>query len=730
LENIYIHPAQVQTWIKGSAEQVRLVFFVEKGVNRMGKISKVRKRDGSIEQFQPEKIEIAVGKAIASVNRKDGKLSKKLGQQVVKEIEKHFAAKVIPSVEDIQDIVEEVLIKNRLADVAKSFILYRQQHKELREFKTFLGVRDELKLTANAIRVLAARYLLRDEKGSITETPARLFRRVAKAVAAADAAYKKGTLKRTEDEFYEMLSKLDFLPNTPTLMNAGAPLGQLSACFVLPVGDSLVEIFDSVKWTALIHQSGGGTGFSFSRLRPRGDIVKSTKGVASGPVSFMRVFDMTTEILKQGGKRRGANMGMLRCDHPDVIEFITAKSKEGMLENFNVSVAATDQFMDAVYKNKEYDLVNPHNKQKVKSMNAKEVFDLIVANAWRTGDPGLVFIDEINRRNPTAPTGAIESTNPCGEQPLHPFESCNLGSVNLTNMIKNGKPDWDKMKSITHKAMHFLDNVIDVNKYPLPQIEEITKANRRVGLGVMGFAEFLINLGIPYDSDKAVQFGEKLMKFINEEARKASNKLGEERGSFPNFERSIWKGKVKATRNATVTTIAPTGTISIIAGATSGIEPLFAVCFVRDVMEGTHLLEVSPSFEKIARKRGFFSKGLMMKISRTGKVTGMKEVPKDVQRLFKTALEIKPEMHVKMQAAFQKFCDNAVSKTINLPTEATVQDVRKAYLLAHKLKCKGITIYRYGSKKEQVLYIGKTAEEPVSAKSEYAGGHICVECMH
>ncbi len=695
----------------------------------MARIQRVRKRDGSVEQFQPQKIEIAIGKAIASVKKKDSGLSKRLAAQVSKELERHFTPKVIPAVEDIQDIVEEVLLKNRLTEVAKSFILYREQHKEIREFKTFLGVRDELKLTPNAIKVLASRYLLRDEKGNITETPARLFRRVAKAIAAADANYKKGALKKTEDEFYNMLANLDFMPNTPTLMNAGASLGQLSACFVLPVEDSLVEIFDAVKYTALIHQSGGGTGFSFSHLRPRGDIVKSTKGVASGPVSFMRVFDTTTEILKQGGKRRGANMGILRCDHPDIIDFITAKSREDMLQNFNISVAATDSFMEAANKGAEYDLVNPHTKQKVKRVNAAEIFDLIVANAWRTGDPGLIFIDEINRKNPTAATGLIESTNPCGEQPLHPYESCNLGSINLLNMLKNGKMDWDKFKQTIHTSVHFLDNVIDVNKYPLPQIEMVTKANRRIGLGIMGFAELLINIGIPYDSDKAVQFADKLMKFLNDEARKASNKLGEERGSFANFEQSTWKGKFKATRNATVTTIAPTGTISIIAGATSGIEPLFAVTFVRDVLEGTHLLEVNPSFEKIARKRGFYSKSLMMKIAKTGKVTGLKEVPKDVQRLFKTALEIKPEMHVKMQAMFQKYCDNAVSKTINLPATATPQDIKKAYLLAYKLKCKGITVYRYGSKKEQVLYIGKAPEEIVSAKSEYAGGHICLECM-
>jgi len=695
----------------------------------MGRITKVRKRDGSVEPFQAQKIEVAISKAITAVKGKEGKQVKKLAKLVVKELEKHFATKVIPTVEDIQDIVEEVLIKNKLTDVAKAFMLYRQEHKEIREFKTFLGVRDELKLTPNAIRVLASRYLLKDEKGNITETPARLFRRVARTVAKADSLYKKGILRKTEDKFYEILANLDFLPNTPTLMNAGAPLGQLSACFVLPVGDSLPEIFNAVKHTAIIHQSGGGTGFSFSRIRPRGDIVKTTKGVASGPVSYMRIFDMTTEILKQGGKRRGANMGAMKVSHPDIIEFITSKSKEDMLQNFNISIAATDAFMAAAAKEKDYDLINPRTGKKSKSLNAAEVFDLIIANAWRTGDPGMLFIDEINRKNPTAEIGKIETTNPCGEQPLHPYESCNLGSINLTNMTKNGKMDWDKFKKTIHTAIHFLDNVIDVNQYPLPQIEDATKANRRIGLGIMGFAELLITLGIPYDSDKGLKFADKLMKFLNDEARKTSNALAEERESFPNFEKSTWKN-LKKTRNATVTTIAPTGTISIIAGATSGIEPIFAVTFVRDVLEGTHLLEVNPSFERIARKKGFYTKSLMMKIAKTGTVTGLKEVPRDVQRLFRTALEIKPEWHVKMQAAFQKHCDNAVSKTINLPSSATPKDVRKAYLLAYKLKCKGITVYRYGSKKEQVLYIGKAPEEIVSAKSEYAGGHVCLECRY
>ncbi len=693
----------------------------------MVRITKVRKRDGTIALFDSKKIETAITKAITAAKGKTA-LVPKITQLVVKEAESHFGARVIPKVEDIQDLIEETLIKNKLADAAKAFILYREKHKELREFKTFLGVRDELKLSQNAIRVLAARYLLRDDKGAITETPARLFRRVAKAAASAEQLYKKGAVKKTEDTFYDTLSKLEFVPNTPTLMNAGTPLGQLSACFVLPVDDSLNGIFDTLKHAAIIHQSGGGTGFNFSHLRARGDLVKSTKGIASGPLSFMRIFDVATDVIKQGSKRRGANMGILSCTHPDLLDFISAKQNEGALENFNISIAATDQFMDAVLKKKEITLVNPKTKAVVKQVNAAQVFDLLVNAAWKTGDPGLIFIDEINRKNPTAALGQIETTNPCGEQPLHAYESCNLGSINLNAHMKNGAFDWTKFKHTIHTAVHFLDNVIDVNHYPLSQIETITKANRRIGLGIMGFAELLIQLGIAYDSPKAITFADKLAKFLNDEARKASNTLALERGSFINFEQSSWKSKVKSTRNATVTTIAPTGTISIIANATSGIEPLFAISYVRNILDGAQLLEVNSTFERIARKRGFYSKSLMMKIAHTGSVQKLKEVPKDVQKLYKTALEISPDAHVKMQAAFQKHCDNAVSKTINLPEDATPDDVKKAYLLAYKLKCKGITVYRYGSKKDQVLTFGKRPDDSLLAESDYSGGQLCHEC--
>jgi len=487
----------------------------------------------------------------------------------------------------------------------------------------------------------------------------------------------------------------------------------------------LESIFTAVKNLALIEKSGGGVGFDFSRLRPKGDIVKSTKGVASGPVSFMRVFDAATEVIKAGGKRRGAMMGILRADHPDVIEFITAKQKLGVLSNFNVSVAVTDDFMKKLEENGEYWLINPRNEEKVRKLKAGNVWNLMAKSAWDSGDPGVIFIDEVNRHNSIPEVGRIESTNPCGEQPLLPYESCNLGSINLSGMVEDGRIDREKLKEIVRNAVCFLDNVIDVNRFPLKEIEEVTRVNRKIGLGVMGFADMLINLGVPYDSEKALRLAEKVMKFITEEARKKSVELGEERGSFPNFDKSVWKDKYHAMRNATITTIAPTGSISIIAGCSSGIEPLFAIAFMRKVLEGTRLFEINPLFEMMAKERGFYSAGLLEEIASTGSVQGIKEVPEDVKRVFVTALDIGPKWHVRMQAAFQKHTDNAVSKTVNLPQNATVKDVEKVFRLAYRLKCKGITVYRYGSKPEQVLNIGEIKTEKkrfVSAESEYAGG--------
>ncbi|MGB8218368.1 MAG: adenosylcobalamin-dependent ribonucleoside-diphosphate reductase [Candidatus Methanoperedens sp.] len=671
-------------------------------------IEKIKKRDGRIVDFDSTKIANAVFKAFIATKSKDGKRAEDIAKQVVEILEKRIPG--IPGVEDVQDTVEEVLIKNGYAGVAKAYILYREKRSQIRKAKEFLGVKDELKLSVNAVRVLKRRYLLKDEDGNVIETPLQLFGRIAKAVALDP---------ESEDEFLNMLVNLEFLPNTPTLMNAGTDLGQLSACFVIPVEDSLVSIFDAVKDMALIQQSGGGTGFSFSRLRPSGDIVKSTKGVASGPVSFMRVFDTTTDIIKQGGKRRGANMGILRADHPDIIEFITAKTKEGFLSNFNISVAVDDKFMKAVREDGEYGLINPRNGEIVKKVMARDIWNLIITMAWRTGDPGVVFIDEINRHNPTPNIGEMESTNPCGEQPLLPYESCNLGSINFAKMVKNSKIDWENLGKIINNAVRFLDNVIDINKYPLPQIDEITKANRKIGLGIMGFADMLLQLGIPYDSEEALKTGEEIMKFIQEKGHDASERLAAERGAFPNFPGSMYN---KPIRNSTVTTVAPTGTISIIAGCSSGIEPMFAVSFVRNVMEGTKLLEINPYFEAVAKERGFYSEELMMRIAKQGTLTGIDEIPDYIKRVFVTAFDIAPIWHVRMQAAFQKYTDNAVSKTINFPNDVDIKEVEKAYMLAYELKCKGITVYRYGSKTQQVLYLGDRLDQFVSADDEYAGG--------
>jgi len=693
-----------------------------------GEISKIRKRDGRVVDFEPGKIANAIHKALDAVKVKDGELSEKLSIEVVAILEENFPSKV-PSVEDVQDTVEKVLIRNGFAEVAKAYILYRQKRTEIRERKRLFGVKDDLKLTLNAISVLERRYLRKDDEGNVIETPAEMLRRVAHAVAAADNLYdKRADMKKTEEEFYKVMSSLEFLPNSPTLMNAGTDIGQLSACFVLPVNDSIEGIFDALKYMALIHKSGGGTGFSFSNLRPKGDVVRSTKGVASGPISFMSIFDAATDVIKQGGRRRGANMGILRVDHPDIFEFITAKEKEGILSNFNVSVGITDAFMEALEKDGEYELINPRTEKPVKRVKARDVFDLIVTMAWRTGDPGLIFLDEINQCNPTSQVGRIESTNPCGEVPLLPYESCNLGSINLSKMVKDGEIDWEELGRTVRLGIHFLDNVIDANEYPLPEIEKMTRANRKIGLGVMGFAEMLIQLGIAYDSEEGVSTAEKVMAFISEEARKKSVQLGEERGSFPDFSGSTWdEHGYRAMRNATVTSIAPTGTISIISGTSSGIEPLFAVSYVRNVM-GTQLFEVNPFFEKIAGDRGFYSTELLTEIAKYGSIQGITQIPTDVRRTFVTALDIAPEWHVKMQAAFQKHTDNAVAKTVNLPQEATMEDVRRIFLLAHKLKCKGITVYRYGSKREQVLTIGsaqrtsRSSEPYVQTDAEYAGG--------
>jgi ribonucleoside-diphosphate reductase alpha chain len=566
-----------------------------------------------------------------------------------------------------------------------------------------------MELTENALKVLKARYLLKDEKGNITETPQEMFRRVSKTVASAESLY-GGTLDEWEEKFYEIMTNLRFLPNSPTLMNAGKDMGQLAACFVLPVDDSMKSIFDTLKNAALILQSGGGTGFSFSKLRPKADIVRSTGGIASGPVSFMKIYNTATEVIKQGGARRGANMGILRIDHPDILDFIKIKRSEGELSNFNISVAVTDAFMDALKNEKEYDLINPRNKAVVNKLKAKVVFDAIVESAWETGDPGIVFIDRINRANPTPHIGNIESTNPCGEQPLLPYEACVLGSINLSKYVKKSKVesikqqiDFDSLSKDIKAAVRFLDNAIDVNKYPIPAIEKMHKGNRKIGLGVMGWADMLILLGIPYNHKKAFKLAEDLMRFVRDTARQASVELAEVRGVFQNFKGSVYDAPgMLHVRNATTTTIAPTGTLSIIAGCSSGIEPLFALAYKRLILD-TELEEINEYFFEIAKRRGFYSEELKTKIIEKGNLRGIKEVPTEIKRLFKTAHEIPPEDHIEVQACFQEYTDNAVSKTINMPYRSKKEDVAKAFLLAYEKNCKGITIFRYGTARKGTM---------------------------
>lgn len=560
----------------------------------------------------------------------------------------------------------------------------------------------ELSETAKAL--LSTRYLLKNERGEVVETVDGMFERVARHVAKAEGLYGEDEDAFTE-RFFELMRSLRFLPNSPTLMNAGRRKAQLAACFVLPVSDSMDSIFETLKQAALILQSGGGTGFSFSKLRPNADIVGSTGGVASGPVSFMKVYNTATEVIKQGGARRGANMGMLRVDHPDIIEFVRIKKKEGGLENFNLSVAVTDRFMQAVEKDWDFPLVNPRTGAEVRRLKARFIFDEIACAAWKTGDPGLVFIDRVNESNPTPHLGEIECMNPCGEQPLLPYEACVLGSMNLTQYVKGNSIDFDSLERDVELAVRFLDDTIDVNEYPVPEIERMHKGNRKIGLGIMGWADTLIQLGIPYNSTKAFGLARRLMATINTASKKASSMLAEKRGEFPNFKGSIYdRPGMPKVRNATTTTIAPTGSISIIAGCSSGIEPLFAIAYKRKILD-REFLEVNRLFVQVAKERGFYSEELMERVEREGTIARLKEIPKDVRRLFVCAFEIAPRHHIEMQASFQAFTDNAVSKTVNLKETTGRKEVASIFFYAWRKRLKGITVFRYTSRRGTLLRI-------------------------
>ncbi|MHA2026788.1 MAG: adenosylcobalamin-dependent ribonucleoside-diphosphate reductase [Candidatus Thorarchaeota archaeon] len=662
---------------------------------------KVEKRNKRVVDFDDSKIEAAIMKAFESINADTGPV-RGLTKEVVQIINEQDRDEI--HIEEIQDIVEDTLMLRGFTEIARRYMKYREKHHEARKILQMMGVVDDLKFGPNAATVLS-RYLLKDEEGNPTETPSQLFRRVSVAVASIEKKYDENVdVQEYDDLFYYMMANLEFLPNSPTLFNAGTEIGQCSACFVLPIEDNMTSIFTSLQNMAIVQKSGGGTGFSFSRLRPVGSTVGTTGGVASGPISFMKVYDTATDIIKQGGRRRGANMAILRCDHPDIMEFIACKSDKTSFRNFNISIALTKPFLQALKDEKEIELVAPHNGEVIQNISARVIFDAIVHNAWSTGDPGLIFIDRINDEHPLNGE-LVESTNPCGEQPLLPYESCVLGSINLSRMVQDGEINWSRLEEVVRLAVRFLDNIIDLNVYPVKEIEQVTKANRKIGLGIMGFAELLIMLGIPYDSVKGLEKAEEVMSFIRQKAERASADLAKIRGNFENF--ALLKVRNKWKRNAAVITVAPTGSISLIAQTSSGIEPLFAIAHSRILAEGIHLSEVSPLFENVAQERGFWSDEIEHEVAKTGSVQLIEGVPDDVKQVFKAAQEIDPEWHVRMQGAFQKHTDNAVSKTVNLPNSATTEDVEKIFLLADQLQLKGTTVFRDGCLGGvQVLYAG------------------------
>lgn len=705
-------------------------------------LSKITKRDGRAVAYSVDKLVLAILKA----GKQTGEYGGKEARRLAKIASALFVATLgdsehIPQVEELQDVVEQVLMAASHFQTAKAYILYRKERSDVRRMERIIGVDDDLGLSMNQLKVMQNRYLVKDEDGKVAETPSDLFRRVAKTLAKAEKKYlpaqasakSKKKISEVEESFYQVMTRFEFLPAGRTLNNSGTPQNQLANCFVLPVEDSIEGIFDAVKWMALIHQRGGGTGFNFSNLRPTGDLVtKSSGGFATGPVSFMKVFDSATRQVMQGGKKRGANMGILNADHPDILEFIACKSEHGEIENFNISVGVSNAFMRAVDKDKDWDLVNQRTGGVVQTLKARSLMSQLVSLAWRTGDPGLIFLDAINDNNPIMDvSGKIDATNPCGEQPLHPFDACNLGSINLAVFVNDGMIDWNRLREVVRVGVRMLDNVIDVCKYPLPQITKTVLENRRIGLGVMGWADMLYQLRIAYDSSKGERLARKVAKYIFDVSWEMSEDLAKEKGVFPKWKESDFasghamacmKGKSRKVRNVAITTIAPTGSISMLADTSSGIEPVFALAYVKNVVEEAGLTYMNKYFEQELDVSGWADGDyehkvrdrIVREVSTLGSVSDVSGVPDEVKLVYRTAHDINPEWHVRMQAAWQKWTDNAVSKTINFPNDATIDDVSQAYMSAWKTRCKGITIYRDGSKDVQVLSVGTMANKSTS----------------
>ncbi len=679
---------------------------------QQGTLKSILKRDGRLVSFNTTKIAEAIFFAAQSVGGDDRNLALNLAQSVIEIVEKKFTSKT-PSVEDVQNAVEKVLMESGHVRTAKAFILYRYKKAEERNRRALiLGAKspgENCSFSDEALKILERRYLHKDNTGNLIETPRQMLERVAINVAKGDSLYgaTEDEVQETSTKFFDIMASLKFLPNSPTLMMAGEKIQQLSACFVLPVGDTMESIFSTLHDAAVIHQRGAGTGFSFSQIRPRNDPVKRHLGVASGPVAFMNVFDKALDVVKQGGVRPGANMAVLRVDHPDIIRFIECKRNKTSMKNFNVSVAVTDRFMKAVEEDREYFVKNPRTGKYFGKLYARDVFSVLTQNAWKTGDPGLIFLDEINRKHPAKHLGEIETTNQCGEAPLLANESCGLGAIDINKFIKDGGIDWDSLREIVHLAVHFLDNSIDVNTYPNQKTEDATKKTRKFGIGLMGFADLLMNLNIKYDSDEGLEFADKLMKFIKDESYEKSQQLAEKRGVCPAWEGSEHHRIGRKMRNMTTIALSPTGTRSIIADTSAGCEPAFAIAYQKTVFSSNQLVYINKAFEKVARERGFYSPELIHKVAMAGGIQHIKEIPKDVREIFVTAQDISPQWHIKMQSTLQKHVDNAISKTINFPRTAAIKDVENAYLTAWKAKCKGITIYRDGSYEDQVMIIGE-----------------------